>query len=264
MENTAPLIAGAATAGRYRIFVGFSPEEMRACVVAERSLQFHCRQPLDIRRISRLSLWHAYQRPMTYLPTGQRYDVISQAPMSTDHAIARFFVPWLCDYRGWALFVDGDILCRRSITELFAHADERYAVLCVQHPPLDAGDGAKKDGEIQTAYPYKNWSSVLLFNCGHPANRELTLDRLNTVPGRDLHAFDWLTPAEIGALPAEWNYLVGVTPQQADPAIVHYTLGLPTLPGHEHDPFAAEWFALARSAGYRLLQPTALAVDMTF
>jgi hypothetical protein len=34
----------------------------------------------------------------------------------------------------------------------------------------------------------------MVFNCDHPANRALTLDLINTVPGRDLHRFCWLDP----------------------------------------------------------------------
>jgi lipopolysaccharide biosynthesis glycosyltransferase len=183
------------------------------------------------------------------MPSGQLFDELSGAPMSTDHAIARFFIPYLRAYQGWALFVDGDILVRADIRDLFAWADDQYAVQVVQHPPL-LEEATKKGGQIQQAYPRKNWSSVLLFNCGHPANQLLTLEAVNGWPGRDLHAFSWLKDREIGPLPARWNYLVGVNPPQTDPAIVHFTLGTPDTKGHEADPFADEWYAAARTLGY--------------
>lgn len=170
--------------------------------------------------------------------------------MSTEHAISRFFVPYLCEYHGWALFVDGDILARADVRELFALADDRYALMCVQHPPLPA-EGTKKDGAIQQSYPRKNWSSVVLWNCGHPAHQALTLDALNTWPGRDLHAFTWLRDEEIGALPPDWNYLVNVNALPPYVKIAHFTLGVPATDGHAADPFADEWFAAARMAGYR-------------
>lgn len=236
-----------------RVFLGWDANELEACVVAEHSLYRHSSPRLvDAKKISRLTLLPHYNRPTTMMRTnGQLFDEISDAPMSTAHAIARFFVPWLCEYSGWALFTDGDVLFREDIEHLFALADPQYAVQVVQHPPL-LEEGTKKDGHIQQAYPRKNWSSVMLFNCGHEANKALTLDVLNSWPGRDLHAFRWLTDELIGELPARFNYLVGVNPPDPNPAIVHYTLGIPIVEGHANDPFADEWFNCARVAGYDL------------
>src|SRR5678815_184232 len=235
----------------YRVFIGFDPNEMTACNVAEYSMYRHAsRSAVDVRKISRLTLLQHYHRPTTMLPNGQLFDEISDAPMSTAHAIARFFIPWLCQYTGWALFTDGDVLFREDVSNLFALADPQYAVMCVQHPPL-LEDGTKKTGHIQQPYPRKNWSSVMLFNCGHLANRALTLDVLNAWPGRDLHAFKWLRDDQIGALPARWNHLIHQSPEDADPALVHYTLGTPDVEGHHTDPFAEDWFRSARVAGYR-------------
>jgi len=253
--QTDPALAQEAPRGPLpRVFLGFDPDEIIACTVARESI---ARQTpdVDIRRLSRITLRDAYTRPTSrQAGTGRLWDDLSDAPMSTEHAIARLFIPWLCDYQGWALFVDGDIVCRRSLTRLAPYLDERYAVVCVQHPPL-LEEGAKKDGAVQLAYPRKNWSSVMLFNCSHPANRKLDLTLVNTLPGRDLHRFCWLQDEEIGALPAEWNHLVNVHPPMADPAIVHFTLGVPLLPAHAHDPFSDEWWALAQQTGYRITRP---------
>lgn len=237
------------------VYVGFSPEEMVATRVAESSIHERSCGAVSIHRICRLSLYPHYTRP-TESRSGTLWDVLSDAPMSTDHAIARFFVPWICGYQGWALFTDGDILCRRSVTDLFALADEQYAVMCVQHGELK-DEGTKKDGAIQQWYPRKNQSSVMLINCGHPSNAALTLDVLNTWPGRDLHAFKWLRESEIGHLPATWNYLVNVNEPMQDPAIVHYTLGTPNIIGHENDPWSQEWFAAAKHVGYGFSSPHA-------
>jgi len=240
---------------RRPIYVGFSPEDMVPTVVAERSLFLYA--PVSrytLRRVSRGTLRDAYTRPTTVV-NGHRYDLISEAPMSTDHAIARFFVPWLCAFQDWALFTDGDVLCRRAVDDLFACADDHYAVLCVQHPPLD-DLGLKKLGDVQIPYARKNWSSVVLFNCAHPANQALQPDYLNTVPGRDLHRFAWLTDDQIGALPPDWNYLVDVSPPMADPALVHFTRWTPNLPEYAHCPFSDEWYRCAtRLCGYKLTRP---------
>lgn len=237
----------------HKVFLGFDAAEMQAYNVAEMSLYRHARrQDIALERICMLSLYPHYRRPTRQAPNGQLFDEISNAPMSTGHACARFWVPFVCDYQGWALFCDGDVLFREDVSQLFALADPRYAVQVVQHPPLPE-EGLKKSGHIQQAYPRKNQSSVMLFNCGHPENRALTLDVLNGWPGRDLHAFKWLDDSLIGALPSRWNYLVGVSDYDPDPALAHFTLGTVNLPGHGQDQFADEWWATSRVAGYRAI-----------
>ena len=68
-----------------------------------------------------------------------------------------------------------------------------------------------------------------MFNCDHPANQRLSLQDVNERPGRDLHRFYWLHDDEIGELPPEWNWLVGVQPMPAEPKLAHYTLGTPDI-----------------------------------
>lgn len=241
----------------FRIFIGFDAREIRAWNVAAASLRNQAREEVDICRLSMHSVPSAwYSRPTRLLEHGGYWDDISDAPMSTAHAIARFLVPALCQYRGWALFTDGDVIFRRDVAKLFALADPRYAVQVVQHDYRPA-ETVKMDGQAQTQYARKNWSSVILFNCGHPANVALTVDLVNRVPGRDLHRFCWLTDDLVGALPLEWNWLEGHSAPTMEPAIVHHTRGVPDMPGYEHIAYADEWYALARQCGYRLQRPPA-------
>jgi hypothetical protein len=238
----------------HTIYIGWDAAEMMAWNVAHTSLRVHTPNVI----VKRLALSHLHHLGLYRRPTeerhGQLYDVISEAPMSTGHAIARFFVPTLCGHQGWALFTDGDVLFRADVDELFKLADDQYAVMVVPHPPGQGGASydTKKAGHVQQPYPRKNWSSVMLLNCEHPYWRRLSIEDLNQRPGRDLHAFYWLHESHIGALPAGWNYLVGVSaelpPDQVK--LAHYTLGVPDIAGHEHDAFADEWFTVARAAGY--------------
>src|SRR5262245_796032 len=231
------------------VYIGWDPREEVACNAAARSLVEHTPGA----RIIPLDLMALRTRGMYWRPTSLRgnhlYDEISDAPMSTEHAISRFLVPHLCRHAGWALFVDGDVLFRRDVRELWDLCDASKALMCVQHPPFTQ-EGTKKDWVPQTVYHRKNWSSVMLFNCSHPANRPLIPEYINEVPGRELHAFAWMEDQFIGALPPEWNYLVGVNPPMDNPAIVHYTLGTPSIPAYHHSPFADEWYAAARLAGH--------------
>jgi lipopolysaccharide biosynthesis glycosyltransferase len=167
------------------------------------------------------------------------YDVISDAPMSTEHACARFLVKELAG-SGWALFMDGDVLVRGNLARLFEALNPQKAVYCVHHRH-EPEAATKMDGQIQTRYARKNWSSVMAVNCDHPANRALTVEMINTVPGRDLHAFCWLEDGDIGELGPEWNYLVGVTTAKVEPQIAHFTLGVPDMTGWEDQPYAEEW-----------------------
>jgi len=238
----------------YRVFIGWDTSQIRAWCVAAFSLGMHASSRIDVQRVAMQTLRARSLYTRLTLEADHGYwDVISEAPMSTGHAIARFLVPRLCQYEGWALFTDGDVLFRTDVAQLFALADMSKAIQVVQHQHAPS-ETVKMTGEIQTLYARKNWSSVMLFNCGHPANRALTVDLVNTVPGRDLHRFCWLDDALIGELPARWNVLIGEE-DVPDPAIAHYTLGVPDMAGYEHCPLSDEWYAVARGAGFKLNRP---------
>lgn len=181
-----------------------------------------------------------YTRP-TEVRDGLLYDTISEHSMATEFAISRFLTP-LVARTGLALFTDCDVLYRRKVSEIFRQAKSKYAVMCVKHNHVPTS-ATKMDGQVQSKYNRKNWSSVMLFDCDHPSNRKLTPKLINSVPGRDLHAFCWLDDDEIGELNVEWNWLVGHSDESVDPAIVHFTDGYPLLPGYESVKYADEWNA---------------------
>lgn len=221
------------------IFLGYYAREHSAYEVADFSIRRRTSVPVLINPLVLSQLGHLLTRPVERRD-GQLWCPISNAPMSTEFAISRFCVPFL-QRTGWALFADCDVLCLADIAELFALADPRYAVQVVKHAPMTA-TGTKMDGQPQTAYARKLWSSVMLFNCAHPAHARLTTDALNTWPGRDLHAFRWLADDEIGALPKAWNWLVGVTPGDTRNAhLLHFTLGGPWFPDWIGAPYDELW-----------------------
>lgn len=206
------------------VYIGWDQREHEAYRVAKRSILR--RSPGASCVPLKLDGLKGYlNRPMERRD-GKLWCPISQAPMATEFAISRFCVPFLFKNHGWALFVDCDIVCLADIAELFALADDRYAVMCVKHEQKD-GAQTKMDGQVQLFYARKNWSSVVLWNCDHPAHERFTIEHLNTWPGRDMHAFKWLSDEEIGELPPEWNYLVDVNPRPDHITIAHFTLGGP-------------------------------------
>ena len=208
-----------------RVYVGYDSREDEAFAVAAKTASAYGCVVLPIHEDTLRSAG-LLTRPLDR--RGGMWDLVSDAPQSTEFAVSRFFVPLLA-HAGWCLAVDCDVVFLRDPRELFELADDSKAVHVVQHPPL-VDDGIKMDGQQQTLYPRKNWSSVVLWNVSHPANRRINLTMLNQWPGRDLHAFGWLADSEIGELPLEANWLVGVQPKPARPMIAHYTLGGPWLP----------------------------------
>ena len=161
---------------------------------------------------------------------------------STEFTFTRFLVPQLMNYEGWAVFMDCDFLCQIDINELFELADEKYAVMVVQHeytPP----EGTKMDGQKQLSYPRKNWSSMVLWNCGHPSNKTVTPELVNTETGQFLHRFQWLDDEEIGTLHHEYNWLVGWYDgcKDSTPKLIHYTEGGPWFDNYRHCEFGAVW-----------------------
>lgn len=229
------------------VWIGFDPREAAAFATARESIRYFDRHI----SIAGLVLPDLQARGLYYRSTerrlGQLWDTISQAPMSTEFAISRFLVPVLVKRQAprwhtgeWALFMDCDVFLRANLEQLRVLLDDDKAVCCVKHSHVPAND-VKMDGQEQTKYPRKNWSSVMAFNVDHPANQALDVEMVNTLPGRDLHRLCWLDDAEIGELPPEWNYLVGHTQTEKEPKLVHFTDGGPWLEAFKNVPYADEW-----------------------
>lgn len=224
------------------VFIGHDGRGSDDSEVCMRSLLSNATESVAVRMLAEPALRHAglFQRKWE-IKHGIRTDVIDGRPFSTDFAFTRFLVPALMMYQGIALFCDGDFLWRDDIHSLFALFNPRYAVQVVQHAPFPDKTETKMDGQVQSPYFRKNWSSLVLWNCGHPSNRYLTPRAVNGSSGQWLHAFGWLDGDEIGALPPTWNHLIGVNDPDPDPAAAHFTLGTPPMPGRENSPFADEW-----------------------
>ena len=78
---------------------------------------------------------------------------------STDFSFTRFLTPYLMNYDGWAIFMDCDMLCKTDIAFLKNFFDEKYSVICVKHNHIP-DQPTKFQGEVQSSYPKKNWSSL--------------------------------------------------------------------------------------------------------
>jgi hypothetical protein len=170
------------------------------------------------------------------------------AQQSTEFSFSRFLTPCLSRYAGWSLFMDCDMLVRADLAELFALADDRYAVMVAKHD-YTPRDAVKFLNHEQTRYAKKNWSSVMLMN--NARCRALSLDYVQSASGLELHQFRWLgSEAEIGELPLTWNWLVGEYDFNVDAKIAHFTRGGPYFQGYETCDYADEWRATRARANH--------------
>lgn len=161
---------------------------------------------------------------------------------STDFTFARFLVPWLSNYHPQAIFLDCDMLCLGDIYDLKKEAMQQpYADVCVVKHDYEPCCETKFLGQVQTVYPCKNWSSVMVFNGHRQPVRNLTPIYVNNAPAMDLHQFKWAE--RVGELPREWNHLVGEYEPNHNAKLVHFTLGGPWHQGYDHCEFADEWGA---------------------
>lgn len=224
------------------IFIGWDPRpaEVQAYSVARHSIRRRLSIPIPIKPLilDQLREQGLYTRP-TEIRDGRLWDVISNAPMSTQFAISRFLTPHLAG-SGQALFVDADVMARANVYKLFLDVDPSKAVSVVKHVHRPTTQ-IKMDGQVQTSYERKNWSSVVVWNVDHPKNKLLTPEVVNSARGLWLHQFGWLDENDIGELDPGWNHLAGESPPNPNPSIVHFTNGTATMPGYENCEFADEW-----------------------
>ncbi len=152
----------------------------------------------------------------------------------------RFLSPYLMNYQGWVIFADGDMVCRNDIRNLWELRDPSKAVQVVKHD-YQTKAHRKYLGNKNENYPRKNWSSVILWNCEHPDNRQLTPEFIDSKDGAFLHRFQWLRDDQIGELPKAWNWLAIEYEPNDDAQIVHYTLGTPCFEEYRHTDMADAW-----------------------
>lgn len=221
----------------FGVFIGYDEREARAAEVCARSLRRATRGEIEPEFLCAAKL---QDQGLLWRPQDQRggrdYDLTSNEFTSTRFKNTRFLTPIICQ-TGFKLFVDCDTLFLRDPREMLRDVMALHAVSVVKHAYTPA-ESVKMMGQAQASYPRKNWSSVMLFNCDHAANRRLSLRDVNDRRARDLHQFYWLADAEIGALDPSWNWLANVTGRPIFPGIAHFTLGgpwLPDWPGAAHD-----------------------------
>lgn len=175
------------------------------------------RQPVSY-TVLQHSIYTLSSKPVAITPL-----VLPQLPLKrqglTPFTYSRFLVPYLCDYKGWALFLDIDMVLRDDIAKLFNFRDDKYAVMV-----------SKNNLRFE-------WASAMLFNC--EKCKILTPEYIETASAP--HKISWANEDEIGAFPNEWNHLVGYDRPNPDAKLVHYTQGVPAFEVTADSEHASAW-----------------------
>ena len=214
-----------------RVFIGYDEHETVAYHVLSHSILRNASIPVSITPLNKQHFRGFFRRERG------EYD-------STDFAITRFLVPFLCDYEGFAVFMDCDMLCVGDVGELAFYMTlmDHYntAVRVVKHDYTPSTKTKFLD-QVQTTYTMKNWSSVMVFN--NTLCRVLTPDYVEKTHGLDLHQFKWCNDYQVKALPKEWNWLVGEYKEQPERPVrlFHYTLGTPCFEEYKDSEYADLW-----------------------
>jgi Glycosyl transferase family 8 len=207
------------------IFIGYDPREAVVYHVCANSLVRHASVPLALTPLALKNL------------AGYRE---THNDGSNNFIYSRFLVPHLMKHKGWALYIDGDMLLRDDIAKLWELRDDSKAVMCVHHN-YKTKTPDKYLGTKNQDYPRKNWSSVVLWNCSHPANSAVTPTFVMSATGAQLHRFTWLDDSLIGELPIVWNWLPDELGANPAAKLLHWTLGAPCFHEYADVPMADEW-----------------------
>ena len=208
-----------------KVFIGFDEKEAVVFHTCVQSIIEQCKVPISIHPLN-LQMFQNYKE--------------THNDGSNNFIYSRFLVPYLNNFKGKALFLDGDMIVNEDLSLLFDEFDEKYAVQVVKHD-YKTKFPIKYLGHKNDDYPKKNWSSVILFNCSHPKNKILTPQLIETAKGSYLHRFSWLKEEEVGEISKEWNYLVLEYPETKNAKIFHYTVGAPCFNEFDYGIEAKIW-----------------------
>lgn len=210
------------------IYIGFDQAESVAWHTLTHSILSRASVPVSIIPVKRSLFTDFHTRPI-------------DPKQSNEFSFTRFLVPYLNDYEGHAIFMDCDMLVLDDIKKLWDMRNPFKAVQVVKHDYIPR-DEMKYLGTTQYKYPRKNWSSVMLFNCGHHHCKTLTPEFVNHASGLELHQFKWTDDDFIGELPVEWNHLVSEYPPNPKAKLIHYTVGGPYFHEYDNCEYSDQWF----------------------
>ena len=203
------------------VFIGWDSREPIAADVCAYSISKHASCPVKIHYLKLKEL------EAQGIITRER-----DKNSSTEFTYTRFLVPYLMQYTGKAIFCDCDFLWTSDIKEVYDLLPNHKSVAVIPHDEYGYSPKtrSKMDGQPQTFYPRKNWSSMMVFNCDTADSQRLTLDAVNGKKPSYLHRLEWVgSDNSIEKLPPNWNWLSGYYKERDHgiPKVIHYTDGGP-------------------------------------
>lgn len=207
------------------IFIGYDPREAVVFHVCSNSIIRHSTTPVQIIPLA-LNLFEDYTE--------------THKDGSNAFIYSRFLVPHLMNYKGHAIYIDGDMVVKADISELWKLRQGHRDVQVVKHD-YKTRMPIKYLGSKNEDYPRKNWSSVIIWNCESFSNKRLTPEYVMNSTGKHLHRFEWLEDNRIGSLPIEWNWLPDEFGENTRAKLLHYTLGAPCFNEFQNTDMADDW-----------------------
>lgn len=224
----------------YNIYIGYDPNNGNdlAWEVCKRSILENTEHvdKINIIKLDKLELQELgyYKRNDTGIDKG-----------SNNFTYTKFFIPFLNKYEGYALFCDSDFIWKCDIYDFIEqNINDKYAISCVKHKCYTQNKcigNQKMDGQIQRWYPRKNWTSLILFNCGNIMCKQLEVPLLNKANPKWLQGLHWAHKFDentgndveanrdymIGSLPYHYNFLFGYYEDIENAKAIHLTEGGP-------------------------------------
>jgi hypothetical protein len=189
-----------------KVFLGYDPRQPLAYSVLQHSIVSQCSVPVAVTPLV-----------LKTLPIKRRG--------LTEFTFSRFLVPWLCGFKGSAVFMDSDIVVTGDIQELFSQAEV-----------------AIHEVQVMQNQPKFEWGSVMLFN--NPRCAKLTPDFINDESN---HLLDLAWARSVGTFSEDWNHCVGYQePKEAK--LYHFTQGIPCWPETQGLPEDIHWHEATKAA----------------
>ena len=207
------------------IFIGYDPREAIVFHVCSNSIIRQSTSPVQIIPLA-LNLFKDYEE--------------THKDGSNAFIYSRFLVPYLMNFKGHAIYIDGDMILRDDISKLWDLRNPFFDVQVIQHN-YKTRMPVKYLGSKNEDYPRKNWSSVIIWNCNSQVNRTLTPEYIMNSKGSHLHRFEWIDNERIGGLPIEWNWLPDELGENENAKLLHYTLGAPCFNEFKNTEMNSYW-----------------------
>lgn len=193
-----------------RIFIGYDPRQPVAYNVLQYSILANASVPVAI------------------TPLVLRTLPLKRAGL-TEFTYSRYLVPFLCDYKGVALFLDADMVVEADIAELFLQIHTTGVTVC------------------NTKLAFER-PSAMLFHCD--LCKELSPKFIKQGTPQNLESW---SEGGVSYFPSEWNYCVGYDHDDNPPKLIHYTAGLPVWPETANCRHAAVWHKYHRAMNSSVL-----------